>query len=80
MSANKWVYSFDEVDKAEEAVGGDGAIDRAGEEAGGEVFARKGATGAGDVNGAAGGNIKAVPLEFGILEEGDVGLAVGGGA
>ena len=23
MSANKWVYSFDEVDKAEEAVGGE---------------------------------------------------------
>ena len=44
------------------------------------MLAGEESAGAGDVEGAAGGDIEAVPLQFGILEEGDLGVATGGGA
>lgn len=44
------------------------------------MFAGEEASGAGDVEGAARGDIEAVPLKLGVLEEGDLGVAASGGA
>lgn len=44
------------------------------------MFAGEDATGAGDVEGATGGDVEAVPLELGVVEEGDLGVTTGRGA